>query len=432
MQHTINQTNPYLVEITIKESGKEYEKIFAQTLAEWKKNGKVKGFRQGVDIPNEIFFQHYNIETINQDAAGNLVDKLYRKVLSKETLIPVAPADIKEIKSLQPFEVIIEVEVLPTIALDEKKIGKIKLKKTPTDVTDAEVNEAIKQIETKFTTYTVDADATIEAGDRVMVDTLGYEKKDGKELSETKVDAFPLVIGSNTFIPGFEDKLIGAKANSTVEFEITFPKDYHATDFQGKKVFFVTKISDVEKAKKPEFNEEFIEGLRGVKTDLAGFKKILADEIKAEKEQKTRQDDEKVLLDKLLEVTPIEVGPKLLENEVQAAWEQYEKYLAQRGMKVAEYLEHIKKDEETYKKEQIEPEALNRIKAELILNELKKNSTIEVTEADIAAEIEKVMARFSSEDVKARLKDMMVPGSSHYQDIASRLKYQRIIDQFFE
>jgi len=263
MQHTIVKTSPFLITITIKESGKEFEKALKQTIAQWKEDAGIKGWRNGSDIPDEILFKHYSIDAIREDAMEQFIDKLYRKVLSKEEFVPVSAAEVKEMKSIAPFEVDLSVEVLPEAVIDEKKMKKIKLKKTPIAVTPEEVDAAIAQIETRFTTYEAATEgAEIELGDRVLLDTQGFEEKGGKEIVETKVDAFPLLIGSKTFIPGFEEKLIGTKVGQVAEFDITFPKDYHAKEFQGRKVFFVTTIFQIEKAKKPEWTEEFIAQIR--------------------------------------------------------------------------------------------------------------------------------------------------------------------------
>jgi len=133
-----------------------------------------------------------------------------------------------------------------------------------------------------------------------------------------------------------------------------------------------------------------------------------------------------------LEIATVEVGPRLLAHEVQEAWLQFEKYLTQQGMTAKDYLEHSKMDEEGYKKNHIEAEALRRIKAEIILGQIRKMSDVTVTSEEIEVEVEKLMSRFTAEDVKTRLREMMKVGGSQYQEIETRLKYQKIVDQFFE
>jgi trigger factor len=140
------------------------------------------------------------------------------------------------------------------------------------------------------------------------------------------------VIGSGSFIPGFEQELIGAKSGDEVAFDITFPKDYHSDEFKGRKVHFVANIEKVEKPHTPEFTPEFIEKLRGVKTDMAGFREIIRKEIIAKKEQETRNKDEDTLMKSILEISTFEVGPSLLQSEIDQITREHAANLEQQGL----------------------------------------------------------------------------------------------------
>ncbi|MCK9272597.1 trigger factor [Candidatus Gracilibacteria bacterium] len=432
MQSTIKRINQYTIELTIKESGVSFEKAKEKVMAEISEKADIKGFRKGSVIPAEIIAKNYGDDFIDMQAVDKLLNDLYAKAMKKENIIPVGHASIKELKSKTPFEVTLDIEVLPEIEIDEKKAKKIKIKKEAIKLEQKEIDEAIFEIEKRFTTYKEVEGANAEKLDKVTIETQGFDKKGGKELPETKVKSFPLVLGSGSFIPGFEDKLTGSKVGEVVEFDITFPADYHSKDFAGRKVFFVTTVFKIEKAIKPDWNEEFIEKLRGEKTDLEGFKKIIGDEILLEKERRARLESEQKLLSELEKVSKIEMGPNLLAHEIENIYKEQEADIEGKGMLFDHYLEHIKKDKESYKNEIIKPEAERRLKAELILEKLKNIIEVEVADAEINSEIDKILAQYQNLDVLKKLKEKLIPGDAYYEDIKNRIKYKKIVDTFFE
>jgi trigger factor len=240
------------------------------------------------------------------------------------------------------------------------------------------------------------------------------------------------VIGSGNFIPGFEENLIGGKVGDDMAFDITFPKDYHSPDFQGRKVHFTAKIEKIEKPHTPAFDEDFIEQLRGKRTDLAGLKDILRDEIKVRKESEVRNKDEDVLMKQILEITKFDVGPALISSEIEQIYREHGANLEQQGLSLAQYLEHIKQSPEVYKETVIKPEAERRLKAELILRRIKEMRGTEASDEEIKAEVEKVIAQYGSPEVVERLKAKLVPGDGYYEDIKSRVTYRKVVNEFFE
>lgn len=442
MQSTVTRKNSYTLSINIKESGVELEKAKKHVLEEIRTKGKVKGFKQGSAIPDHVIIREYGEAMIEQQALDAVVGKIYPKILKKENIIPVAAGQITEVKSTDPIELTLEVEVFPEIEIDEKKMNKIKVKKTPYEVTDAEVDTEIDGIKARFThfheagSHTDDgADTshlTIEKGDRATISAQGYDKKGGEAIAETRVPNYPLTIGSGSFIPGFEEKLIGAKVGDEVAFDITFPADYHSDEFKSRKVHFTASIEKIEKPHTPEFTPEFIEKLRGKKTDLAGLREIIRGELGQKKEYEARAKDEDSLMKQMLEVAVFEVGPELLRNEIEQIFREHAANLEQQGYNIKMYLEHVKKSEEGYKEEVIKPEAERRLKAELLLRKIREMKGTEATEDEIKAEIEKVISQYENETVVTRLREKLVPGDAYYEDIKNRLAYRKVVDTFFE
>ncbi|MDD2917254.1 MAG: trigger factor, partial [Candidatus Gracilibacteria bacterium] len=404
-------------------------------------NASIKGFRKGAHIPEEVIVKEYGEEMIRERAVNTLLDKIYHKALQKEGIVPVSAGAVKSIVSESPLEVVLDVEVLPEAVIDEKKMKKISLKKTEVAVEEDEVTSTIAEIEKRFTHFHdagahsedgFDASAVaIEKGDRVTIDTQGFDKQGGTAIPETKVAAFPLVIGSGSFIPGFEEKMLGKKVGEVVEFDITFPADYHSEEFKSRKVFFMTTIFRIEKAHKPEWTPEFIEKLRGVKTDFEGFKDVLRKEIQSEKEYQARAKDEHNLLTELMAITELEVGPSLIQSEIERVFSEQKHNIESQGYTMKDYLAHAKKDESEYKDEVVKPEAIRRAKAELILKKVREILNIECTEEEVKTEVEKVIAAYSSEKVVERLREKLVPGDDYYEDIKNRVTYRKVVDTFF-
>ena len=441
MQTTVTKKSPFLLSIEVKESGAEFEKAQKLAIEDFRKNGKINGFKPGT-APDNVIIKQFGQSAIDQHAVDIIIDKIYPKILKKENIIPVAPGNITELKSTNPLEFVIEVEIFPEVTIDEKKLDAIKVKKTNFKVMKKEIDEEIEAIKRRFTHYHeagVHADdgadtshTAIENGDRATITAQGYNKKGGDAIPETAVPSYPLVIGSGNFIPGFEEKLIGAKAGDEVAFDITFPADYHSEEFKGRKVHFVVNVEKVEKPHAPEFTEDFIEKLRGVKTDLEGFKEIIKKEISARKETENRRKDEDTLMKKMLEAATIEVGPALLANEVNQIFAEHSENLAQQGLNMKQYLEHIKMDEEAYKETVVKPEAERRLKAELLLRKIREIRKVEATEAEIKEELEKIIAQYQNAEVVARLREKLVPGDMYYEDIKNRLAYRKTVDMFWE
>jgi trigger factor len=239
------------------------------------------------------------------------------------------------------------------------------------------------------------------------------------------------VIGSNSFIPGFEEKLIGAKMGDEVAFDITFPKDYHSDDFKGRKVHFMASIEKIEKPHTPTFDEDFIEKLRGERTDLAGLRKILEKEIATRLESETRNKDEDALMQEILAISTFEVGPSLLQAEIDQVYTEHSSNLEQQGLSIKMYLDHVRKSADEYKSEVVKPEAERRLKAELILRKIRELYGTEASEEEVQSEVEKVIAQYGSAEVVERLKAKLIPGDTYYEEIKSRVIYRKVVDTFW-
>jgi trigger factor len=419
-----------IVELVIEEDAKNIAKSRKEAMAYLEKNADIKGFRKGAKIPESVLVRQYGEEYINKLTVEFGIDSLYRRALSQEKVLPVAQAEIKEVMNESPLKIRVHIEVYPNVEIDAK-YKDIKLTKEKISVSATEVKEALDSIQTKFTKFEeiTDKRSKVKMGDKVTIDTEGYE--DGKLLENTTMQNYPIVLGSNILVPGFEEQMVGAKLEDELELDVVFPEDYHNEEFKGKQTKFKVKINKFERAVKPEFTEEFIEQLRGQKLDLDGFKKLIKSEIAETKEANSRMEEESQLIDELLKVTTLELGEKLLERKVEQVFEEIKQNLAQQNVKMADYLESLKLTEEEYKEKHVKESAEKRLNGEVILHKLAEMEKTEVSEKEMNAEIETILAKFGSEDVLARLKELYVPGTKYYNELQERMKYRKLIDSFF-
>ena len=421
-----------IVELIIEADAKEVAKQRTKVFSYLRENGNVKGFRKGAKIPDDVLEKNYGANYINQMTVEYAIDVLYKEALKKEKIVPVAQAEIKEIISQSPLKIRMHIEVLPEVTIKDG-YKKIKLKKKKLSVSAEEVKAALADIETRFTRFNEVEDTKKKAkiGDKLTIDTDGYDST-WELLESTSMKDYPLVLGSNMLVPGFEDGLVWVTLGAKKELDIEFPKDYHNADFAGKKTKFKVTVKKFEQAQKPEFTPEFIQQLRGKDLDLKGFKELIKEELLETKTMNAQMEQEMQLIDELLKVTTLEVGKRLLAGQIEKVYAEIKENMSRDNVNMGHYLESLKLSEEEYKEKNVQPTALKRLQGELILNKLSQMEKTDVSDEEMKKEIEKVMSRFESPDVLERLKELYVPGTKYYEELKMRITYRKLIDSFFE
>lgn len=297
------------------------------------------------------------------EALDEALQAIYPKALKKLGINPVDVGELTKVTSMSPLEVTLSVEVIPEIKLDFKKIEKIKVEIPEVSVTDEELQKELDEIIARSTHFHTRGahdghhhdengdvaevtDKAIQEGDRVRLNAVGYDKKGGKTDDKMALRDFELTIGSKMMIPGFEEALIGAKEGDVVEFDITFPKDYHSEEFAGKNAFFSCTILTVEYPHKPEWTEEFIERVWGKRLPLSEFRTEYREAMLTDRREKARSAAEEKLSGEFIKTAEIEVGPKMLAKEVENLWQYHNREIEKQGMEIKGYLEHLKTSEE--------------------------------------------------------------------------------------
>jgi len=419
-----------ILEFIIEEDVKNIARERKHVIDYLKNTADIKWFRKWA-ASEAIIVKKYWEEQINHMVIDHAIDHLYQDAIRQEKVVPVAQAEIVEVISESPLKFRVHVEILPEAKITDK-YKKIKLKKAVIEVSDKEVKNALDEIQTKFTKFEEASEKDSVANwDKVTIDTTWYDKEE-KLMESTSMQDYPLIIGSNLLVPWFEEWLIWKKVGEDIVLDITFPKDYHNVGFAWKETTFKVNIKKIEKSVKPEFTPEFIKNLRWKDLDLEWFKALIKQELKETKEMNSRIDEEHKLIEELLKVTDLEIWDKLLVNQVQKVFDEIKENLTNDNLRMADYLESLKMTEEEYKEKNVKSIAKKRLEGELILHKLMELEDIKIDDKEMDKEIEVILARFGSEDVVKKLKELYVPWNKYYEELRQRTSYRKLIDSFFE
>lgn len=382
-------------EFTIEINGKEWEEALDKAFQKAVKNVKIDGFRKG-KAPKDIFLKKYGKESLYLEAADIVLPDAYSKMLEdhKDEEL-VAQPDIT-LKTIDDKKVVFNF-VLTT--RPEVKLGKykgLKVKKEKVEATEDEINATIEQMRSRYAEVMPKENGKVEDGDTAIIDFEGF--KGGKAFDGGKGENYSLKIGSHTFIPGFEEQLIGMKNGEEKEIEVTFPEDYHSEELKGQKATFKVKINDVKTTVIPEIGEEFFEdlGMEGVNS-LETLKEEIKTHILARKEMDSENKFIDDLLDKVCEGLKVEIPEVMTEEEVTRILKQYEENLKMQGLTLQQFYQFTNSDEAALR-EQMKEEANKRILSRFALEEIAKAEHIEVTDEEAEKEAKELAKKYQMKE----------------------------------
>ena len=376
-------------EFTIKIEGEEWEKAQDKAFQKRNKNAKIDGFRPG-KAPKDVFIKHYGKESLYFDAADNLLNDAYAKVLEREKVIPVVEPKV-DIKSIDEtgIEYVFTIITKPEVKI--KKYKGLKVEKESTEATKEEIEHEISHLLERYTEL-VTKEGKVENGNVAVIDFEGF--KDGVAFDGGKGENYSLEIGSNTFIPGFEEQLIGMKTGEEKDINVTFPEDYGEKSLAGCPVVFKVKVNEIKEKQTRELDKEFFEdlGMEGV-NDKASLEEEVKKTIEARKETDAENKYVDELLGKVAENTEVEIPEEMIDEEVHRLIHRFEDQLKMQGVSLDLYYQFTKTSHEDLHK-QLEGEARKNVLYRLILEELVKLEKIEVTLEDGEAEADTLAAKY--------------------------------------
>ena len=387
------EKNKNVKEITIKIEGKEWEDALDKAFEKANKKVKIDGFRQG-KAPKEVFLKKYGEESLFMDAAALVLQPAYQKMLDENKDVEIVAQPEVALKSISKdgVEFVFTITTKPEVKLGKYK--KLGVKKEKVEVTKEEIENALNETLNRYAENVV-KEGKVENGDIAIIDFEGF--KDGVAFEGGKGENYSLTIGSNTFIPGFEDQIIGMSKDEEKDINVTFPEDYHSEDLKGQKVVFKVKVNEIKTTKIPELDKDFFEDLAMEGIDSKeSLEKQLEENIKAHKEQHAEDHYIDELLKKGIENMEVDIPEAMINEELDRMIRQYEENLKMQGLTLQQFYQFTNSDEAALK-DQMKEEAEKRVASRLLLEAIKVEEKIEIADDEAKKEAEELAKKYNME-----------------------------------
>ena len=400
MSQILNKEDGKVV-ISFSASKEEFAKGLDSAFKRAVKRVNAPGFRKG-KLPRAVFNKMYGEEALYQDAVDAVLPAAYTKAIDELKVSPLAMPDIdvKEISKENGVSFEAVVTVKPNVELGEYK--HLGIKKEEVEVTDADVEERLERLLSNQAEWQI-KEGEAKKGDIVVIDFKGFIGDEAFEGGEAK--GYELELGSGSFIPGFEDQLEGKVAPVDTEVNVTFPENYQVADLAGKEAKFEVTIHDVKEKVLPELTDEFVkEFSKEAASTVAEYKEKLRGEIKVQKEEAAAKAYSDKVISTAVENAKLTVPTKLIDQEVNSMFEQFAGNLSRQGLSFELYEQFTGKGADELKAE-MRSDAENKIKTSFVLGEIAEVEKVEVTDADIDAEVKELatMYNMTEEGVRTRI-----------------------------
>jgi len=377
-------------EIEVKIEGKEWTSALDKAFAIEQKKVSVDGFRKG-KVPREVYEKKYGKESLYFTAINNELQTLYTKVLDENKLEPIIEPNI-DIVDVNENGATLKFKITTKPEVKIKKYKDLGVKKEEVKVTKEEIDSEIDNLRNRYADLVI-KEGKIESGDIAVIDFEGF--LGDKAFDGGKGENYSLTIGSNTFIPGFEDQLIGHKTGDDVDVKVTFPEDYQSDELKGKKAVFKVKIHEVKTKKLPEINEDFfldleMEGVNNEET----LRSVVEEQIKARKEYDIENKYVDDLLEKVASNTEVEIPNELVEEEIDRMIHEYAHNLEHQGITLDLFYKYTNSDEQALR-EQMRNDANIRVKYRFMLEEIAVLEKIEVTDKEVDKEATELAKQYN-------------------------------------
>ena len=362
------------------------EKYLDSAFKKKNKDIKIDGFRKGA-APKEVYLKKFKIESLYMDAVDMAVDASYKKLMEDKTIVPVCEPKL-DVKSINEKECVLEFTFItaPEVILGEYK--NLKIKKPAAKVTKEEINSEIEALRNKFAEIKVkEENASVCMGDTAIINFTGYV--DNKVLEGGIGENYPLEIGSHTFIPGFEEGLVGLKVGEEKELQLKFPENY-TEELKNKEVKFEVKVNEIKERILPELNEEFYKdlGYDDVKTK-EDLEKKAEETIKTRKEAEIEDQYIEDCLAKASSNMKMDINEEILDDEIHRMIHQFEQQLQMQGLTLEQYYQFSGMTHEKMH-EQMEPEAKKRVEYRYLLDAVSEKEKIEFTKDEVEAKADEM------------------------------------------
>ena len=397
MSLQVEKMEKNMAKLTIEVSAEDLEKAMQSAYQKAKGRISIPGFRKG-KAPRKMIEQMYGKGIFLEDAVNALIPEHYSKALSECELEIVSQPQI-DVTQMEPGKALIftaEVAVKPEVTLGEYK--GVEVPKAEIEVTEEEIEAAIKREQEKNSRTITVEDRAAEEGDIVTIDFEGFV--DGEAFEGGKGEAYPLTLGSHTFIPGFEEQLVGAKTGDHVEVNVTFPDEYQAKELAGKAAVFQCDVKKIEAKELPELNDDFAKDVSEFDT-LAEYKEDVKKNLTESKEKEALRAKEDAAIEKIIENAEMEIPEAMLDTQCRQMMDDFGRRMQSQGLSMEQYFQFTGQTAEKMM-EDMKPQALKRIQTRLVLEKIVEVENIQPTEEEVNEEISKMAAMYKMEADKLK------------------------------
>ncbi|MFA1822521.1 trigger factor [Virgibacillus oceani] len=405
--------------LTFEVSVEDFDQALDQAFKKVSKEVQIPGFRKG-KIPRKLFESRFGVEALYQDAVDIVLPDAYTKAIDETGIEPVAQpdVDIETIEQGKPLVFTANVTVKPEVTLGEYK--GLEVEEQSVEITDEDVDHEIEHLRDHHAELVVKEEGKIAEGDTVVMDFEGF--MDGEAFDGGKGENHSLEIGSNQFIPGFEEELIGKETGEDTDIQVTFPEDYHAEELAGKEAIFKVKIHEVKYKELPELDDEFAKDVDDEVETLDELKKKKKEELETQRTQDADNQKRETLIEEASANAEVDIPAAMVDTELDQMMKEFEQQLQMQGMTMEMYSQFSGQDQDGLK-EQMREDAEKRVKTNLTLEAIANKEELEASEEDINAELEKMASMYGAEI--EQLKQML---GGNTDALKGDLKMRKAID----
>ncbi len=395
MSLQVEKLDGNMAKLTIEVSTEDFEKAVEKAYQKSKGKVSIPGFRKG-KVPRKMIEQMYGQEVFYEDAANIAIPSAYADAVDEctEEIVSQPTIEVVQLEAGKPFIFTAEVALKPDVTLGKYK--GIEFDKIDVSVTEEEVDAAIdKERERNARTISVE-DRAVQDKDMIVLDYEGFV--DGKAFEGGKDESYPLTIGSNTFIPGFEEQLIGAEIDKEMEVNVTFPEDYHATELAGKAALFKCTVREIKEKELPELDDEFASEVSEFDT-LAEYKEDVKKNLILKKEETAKNEKEGLVVDAVIAEAQMNIPEAMITTQQRQMVDDFAQKIRMQGITIEQYFQFTGLTKEALL-EQMKPQAEQQIKSRLVLEAVAKAENLEVSEEEYTDEIKKMAEAYRMSEEK--------------------------------
>jgi len=380
----------------------------------------VPGFRKG-KVPRQIFEAKFGVESLYQDAIDIILPEAYTYALKETGIEPIdrPEVDIESFAKNQPMKVTAKVQVKPEVTLGEYK--GLEVEAQDTEVKPEDIEAELKRLQNRHAELVTLEEGTAQEGDIAVIDYEGFV--DGVPFEGGKAEKHSLELGSGSFIPGFEDGVVGMAKGEEKDIEVTFPEEYHAEELKGKAAVFKVKLHDIKRKVLPELDDEFAQDVSDFET-LEEFKNDLEAQLKSRKEREFRIHQEQSVIDQAVANATFDVPDVMVENEVENMMEEFKANLRSQGLSLELYTQFTNQSESALR-DQMKGDAEKRVRNNLVLEAIAKAEGLQATDEELDKELETMAEQYqrSVEEIRSILE-----ANGRIDDVREGLTVKKAVD----